>query len=90
MDKLSVLQQGISIAIIGIGIVFLSLIFIFFFMKLFVFISNRGLQKRDTKMEIRGRSGKEPMSGELAAAISMAIHLSRGEFHDLEQAIITF
>ena len=92
MEKLTLFEQGITIAIIGIGVVFLSLIILFLCMKLFVrlleFIRIKQ-QSTKTRIEISGRTGKEPLTGEVVAAISMAIHCSREEFHDLEQTIIT-
>lgn len=92
MDKISILGQGVSIAIIGIGVVFLSLVLLFFFMKFFVRLlevfksKSEGMQKRTVISE---RTGKAPISGEIVAAIAMAIQDSREEFHDLEQTIIT-
>lgn len=88
MERLGLLNQGIVIAIIGMAVVFSGLLFLFVFMKLFMLITNRSEKKRQATMISRGL-GKEPITGEVIAAISMAIHLSREEFHDLEKTIIT-
>jgi len=93
MGNFAFIQQGINIAIIGIAVVFLSLIILFFCMKLFVYALNYSKLKQSRnqqKVQISGRTGSEPISGEIIAAISMAIHLSREEFHDMERTILTF
>lgn len=88
----SLLELGVSIAVLGISVVFLSLVVLFFCMKIFVRLldpSRKSAPKKSGALEISGRTGIEPMTGEVIAAISMAIQRSRDEFHDLEQTIIT-
>ena len=41
-------------------------------------------------MKIPGIGENEPITGETMAAISLAIQRSREEYHDLEEATITF
>jgi len=92
LDKLSILGQGASIAILGISVVFLSLVILFFGMKLFIRLLQISKSKPGAEQQgivITQKTGKEPITGEIAAAISMAIHKSREEFHNLEQTIIT-
>jgi len=91
-ERLSLLEQGILISIIGIGVVFLGLITLFFCMKLFIFVSNysrKRAEKATGTMIVTDKSGQSPVSREIAAAISLAIHQSREEFHDLEKTILT-
>ena len=93
MENPSILGQGVTIALIGIGVVFSGLIILFIFMKLFVYLSNVSTAKRNAGghgLKIKGIGGNEPVTGEIIAAISLAIQRSREEFHDLEQATITF
>lgn len=93
MENPSILSQGVTIAIIGIGVVFLGLLILFVFMKLFVHLSNISAAKKAVKsrgMAIKGMRGNEPLTGEVIAAISLAIQRSREEYHDLEEATITF
>lgn len=92
MIDFSLLQLGLSIAVLGISVVFLSLIVLFFCMKIFIRLLDPARKKKKAEagaLEISGRTGKEPITGEVIAAISMAIQRSRDEFHDLEQTIIT-
>jgi len=93
MENPSILGQGITIAIIGIGVVFSGLIILFISMKLFVYLSNISTARKSSRgrgIEIQEIGGNEPITGEIIAAISMAIQRSREEYHDLEQATITF
>lgn len=92
MENASVITEGLSYALIGMGVVFLGLIFLFIFMKVFVYFFVTSGSKKSIKtggLIIRDVSGNAPMSGEILAAISLAIHQSREEFHDLEETIIT-
>lgn len=93
MDKLSLFEQGVSITIIGISVVFLSLILLFFCMKFFIrFIAKSKSESSAAQkgLAISGKTGTESITGEIVAAIAMAIHQSREEFHDLDQMILTF
>jgi len=86
------MDLGLLIVVLGLGVVFLSLIVLFFCMKLFVRVLNptaKAASHKHGAMEIAGRTGDEPMTGEIIAAICLAIRRSRDEFHDLEQTIIT-
>ena len=92
MLDFAILEQGVAIALVGITVVFLSLIVLFFCMKIFVRLldpTRKGGSKKEKSLEISGSTGKESMTGEVIAAIAMAIQRSRDEFHDLEQTIIT-
>ena len=87
--KPTLFEQGISIAILGIGVVIFSLIILFFCLKLFVRILELQKQHQKKAISVSGKTGKEPITGEIIAAISLAIQQSREEFHDLEKTIIT-
>ncbi|MBN2011933.1 hypothetical protein JW960_21570 [candidate division KSB1 bacterium] len=92
MDKLAILHQGITIGIIGILVVFGSLVFLLFFLKAFI-AALRYYQIRQRARRIGiiiSRSVDDgPISEEVVTAITMAIHRSRQELHDMEQTIIT-
>lgn len=92
METASLLSEGLSYALIGMGVVFLALIFLFVFMKAFVYLMHIPGSKKGIKsggLIVSSVSGNLPISGEILAAISLAIHQSREEFHDLEETIIT-
>ena len=92
MENTSLLSEGLWIAVIGISVVFLGLVILFIFIKTFVYFLGKSSSKKRTEPNRRivvSGSGKESVSGEILAAISLAIHQSREAFHDMEQTIIT-
>jgi len=92
MIEMSLLSKGVSIGILGISVVFSSLVILLFSMKFFVYLLNKygkSVEKKAPKLLIKGENGNGPLSGELICAISLAIHMSHEEFHDLERTIIT-
>ncbi|MBN1154278.1 OadG family protein [candidate division KSB1 bacterium] len=93
MIETKLLGMGVNIGVLGISVVFSSLIILLYSMKLFVFLLKRygkTVEKKAPGLLIKGVEGNEPLSGEIVSAISLAIHMSHEEYHDLERAIITF
>ncbi|NOZ62753.1 MAG: OadG family protein [Calditrichaeota bacterium] len=90
-QKTSALEQGLIISIIGISVVFLGLTVLFGALKIFLFVTN--LKDKQTQTQTDGlvikKKGKEPISGEVVVAISLAIHQNQEQFHDLEETILT-
>jgi len=93
MIETKLLGMGLNITVLGMGVVFLSLIILLLSMKFFVFLLQRLGKKVERKapgLLIKGEKGNEPLSGEIISAISLALHMSHEEYHDLEKNIITF
>lgn len=86
MDTLS---QGITIAITGYIIVFLALLLLYY---VFSFLSKGLVKDRKRRLTKKGKHVADEkdlqISGEVTAAISMAIYLSR-ELHDVESDVLT-
>lgn len=82
-----------TVVIVGIGIVFLSLLIVYlFFRYILTFILNFRLRNFARKRGIDPASAgttKTMMSGEVNAAIAMAIYLYHNELHDVESGVIT-
>ena len=89
MDLSDLISQGIVIAITGYIIVFLALLLLYF---VFVSLSKLLLIKTKHKLSKAGRVIKDnkdlQISGEVTAAIAMAIYLSR-DLHDEESDVLT-
>lgn len=87
---ITVITQGIGIAIIGYTIVFTALVLLYF---IFTYLAKVLNWQRRLKLikENKAHKIKEEqfnVSGEVATAIAMAIYLSR-DLHDKESDIIT-
>lgn len=82
-----------TIVIVGIGIVFLSLLIVYlFFRYALTFLLNirfrNFARKKGIDPAVAG-SAKTMMSGEVNAAIAMAIYSYYNELHDVESGVIT-
>lgn len=80
------------VVIVGIGIVFLALIIIYlFFRYVLTFILNFRLKSfaRRKGIDPAVITAKTMMSGEVNAAIAMAIYSYYNEVHDVESGIVT-
>ncbi len=103
-DKITKSQQiseldstGMGMAIVAMAVVFGALIFIFFSLKSFTLADNISSKKK-LKLEEAKRleettlvaksSGTEE-TGEVCAAIAMALHLFASQYHDEESEIVT-
>ena len=89
MDLPDIVNQGIIIAITGYVIVFLALLLLYF---VFTSLSKVLLYKTKRKLTKSGKvidNDKDlHISGEVTAAIAMAIYLSR-DLHDEESDVLT-
>ncbi len=89
MDLPDIVNQGIIIAITGYVIVFLALLLLYF---VFTSLSKALLIKTKRKLNKSGKvvaNDKDlQISGEVTAAIAMAIYLSR-DLHDEESDVLT-
>ncbi|MDW7679489.1 MAG: OadG family protein [bacterium] len=93
VERASLIKQGLSIGIVGISVVFSGLMILMVLMKLFIFFLNyseRKSQDQAIKPGAVTKTTHHQLTGEVVTAISLAIHQSREEFHDLEETIITF
>ncbi len=82
-----------TIVIVGLGIVFLSLLLIYlFFRYALTFILNFRFRIFARKKGIDPTvvdTAKTMMSGEVNAAIAMALYCYYNEFHDVESGVVT-
>lgn len=89
MELPDIINQGIGIAITGYIIVFLALVLLYF---VFTFLSKGLLFNTRRRLSKEGKNitdNKElHISGEVTAAIAMAIYLSR-DLHDEESDVLT-
>lgn len=96
--------SGVGMILISMSVVFFCLILIFFLLKVFQLISIHGLSFKmfskkapidSNSIEIKGEKTesttkeKNETSGEVIAAIGMALYLFANQFHDEESEIIT-
>ena len=82
--------SGVGLAFFGMLVVFLALALLFFFIKGLGFILNWEARKVSS-VQSSTQQGREPegLSGEVSAAIVMALFLYGNELHDQEDPIIT-
>jgi Na+-transporting methylmalonyl-CoA/oxaloacetate decarboxylase gamma subunit len=82
-----------TIVMVGVGIVFLSLILVYlFFRYVLTFIMNFRLKSFARKRGIDPAevvTAKKMHSGEVNAAIAMALYYYMSELHDVESGVIT-
>lgn len=82
-----------TIVAVGIGIVFLSLLIVYWFFRyVLTFILNFRLRSFARKKGIDPATidtAKTMMSGEVSAAIAMALYSYLNEFHDVESGVVT-
>lgn len=82
---------GIGMTFVGMAVVFLSLLLLYMlFLNITKFLNYRmkNAQKKKGK-EISEKVKVAELSGEVNAAIAMALHLYMNEIHDRESAILT-
>ncbi|MEE4312722.1 MAG: OadG family protein [candidate division KSB1 bacterium] len=82
------MEQGIKIAILGVSIVFASLATMYLCMLLFVRLLEY-TKSRKLMPETKRPGDDQRITGEVVTAIALALQLSREEFHDMEETIIT-
>ena len=82
--------DGLMISIVGYGIVFLALVLLsVIFTNLQKVLVGSQKKKLKAKGEIIADEDDPTISGEVSAAISIALHLHFEEAHDFEDAILT-
>ncbi|HLN52724.1 MAG TPA: OadG family transporter subunit [Lentimicrobium sp.] len=82
---------GVGMAFIAMSVVFLALILLYIIFKntrRIYGLNLRKLFKKDEKI-LPVISENEDVSGEVNAAIAMALHLYRSEYHDHEETVLT-
>ena len=82
---------GIGMAIIAMSVVFMSLVLLFLVVNALTRLMNKDLQvrrKRKSKGSIETKN-EEDISGEVNAAIALAIHMYRKQIHDIESFKLT-
>jgi len=90
-------KTGIGMTIVAMAVVFTALIFIFFLLKSFTIADKMSTKK---KLKLEEAQGKEKESavgkpsgteetGEICAAIAMALHLYASQYHDEESEVVT-
>lgn len=82
---------GIGMTFVGMAVVFLSLLLLYMlFFNITKFLNYRLNREQKKKgKEISGKEKVAELSGEVNAAIAMALHLYMNEIHDRESAILT-
>ncbi len=89
MELSEVISQGVAIAITGYIIVFLALMMLYYTFSILAKALAKNTKRKLTKSGKTITDEKElHISGEVIAAISMAIFLSR-ELHDKESDVLT-
>jgi len=89
MELPEIISQGITIAITGYIIVFMALVLLYYIFSILSKILTRNTRRKLTKSgKIIADEKELHISGEVAAAISVAIFLSR-ELHDKESDVLT-
>lgn len=92
-------STGFGMAIVAMAVVFIALTFIFFLLKSFTVADNINTKKK-LKIDAESKQENTPKTetpkikgteetGEVCAAIAMALHLYASQYHDEESEIIT-
>ncbi|MCX6231916.1 MAG: OadG family protein [Bacteroidetes bacterium] len=83
---------GFGMTIIVMAIVFVALIFLYLIFKIIGHLHTSGTRKKSLQKQGKTEEAakiNENESGEVFAAIAMALHLYQSQFHDEERTIIT-
>jgi Na+-transporting methylmalonyl-CoA/oxaloacetate decarboxylase gamma subunit len=84
---------GIGMTVIAMSVVFLALAILYIIYKnmgrFFIRKSNKSIKLATDEVQTSGSSTGEEMSGEVNAAIAMALHLYQSEMHDYENTVLT-
>jgi len=93
IDFSAITSEAVNTAIVGFLIVFSALILLFlifqFLPNLLEALFNRPSKKLSVEPGERDPKKDEPISGEVNAAVSMALYLYFEELHDEEERILT-
>lgn len=83
------MDDAVAISVVGIIIVFSALIIIAFAIALIAKAIKQFQLKKVSQQDAGDKLKHEDISGEINAAISMALHLYFAQVHDQESAILT-
>lgn len=81
--------KGIGMTMIAMGVVFLALIVLFLFFKLMGWSINRKSGDTSTHTAADEHRPVKGVSGEVNAAIAMALYMYKNQLHDHEHAVVT-
>lgn len=87
MDPYGAVMAIIAMAVVFVGLILLYLTFKYV-SKLYTLDIRNRLKRSHPEKEIKEEDVEET-SGEINAAIAMALHLYRSQLHDIEDAVIT-
>jgi len=79
----------ISMSLIGVGIVLASLFLLYITFKYVAKLYGMEFRKKNVEPQRTGVQTEGEISGEVNAAIALALHLYRTQLHDNEDAVIT-
>lgn len=80
---------GVGMAVIGMGVVFASLFLLYVLFANVAKVLNIKLSKKAKEKEAVPAAESADLTGEVNAAIALAIYLYNNELHDQESAILT-
>jgi glutaconyl-CoA/methylmalonyl-CoA decarboxylase subunit delta len=80
---------GIGMTMIAMGIVLTALILLYVTFKYVAKLYGMEFKKKAVMPQQEGNQGEGEISGEVNAAIALALHLYRTQLHDNEDAVIT-
>lgn len=80
---------GAAMVLIVIGVVFISLIMLYIIFKYVAKIYGMASPKKSVPSQHAGITAEGEISGEVNAAIALALHLYRHQLHDNEDPVIT-
>lgn len=82
---------GVGMTFVGMAVVFLSLLLLYLLFYNITKVLNYRLKlsQRKKGKEVEAKGNETELSGEVNAAISIALHLYMNELHDRESAILT-
>ncbi len=81
--------KGIGMTMIAMGVVFSALIILFLFFKLMGWTINRKSGDASTQIAADEHRPAKGVSGEVNAAIAMALYMYKNQLHDHEHAVVT-
>jgi glutaconyl-CoA/methylmalonyl-CoA decarboxylase subunit delta len=80
---------GVAMTMIAMGVVFLALVVLYVIFKYVAKLYGMESKKKSSLSRLAGKQSEDETSGEINAAIALALHLYRTQLHDNEDPIIT-
>jgi Na+-transporting methylmalonyl-CoA/oxaloacetate decarboxylase gamma subunit len=81
--------NGVVMAMVAMVVVFTSLIFLYILFKYVAKLYGMGARKKTVIKQLTTVTTEEEISGEVNAAIALALHMYRSQLHDNEDPVIT-